>query len=334
MDKAKRVGGIDFWRGVVLIAIVIDHIPGNLLENLTPRNFGFSDSAEAFVFLSGLSVGMIYLPRAQKRGWAEVARACLQRAGKLYGVHIGLTLAALVIFACAYWLSGLDDMIEAHGRSFVFGEPAEGLVGLALMSLQIGYFNILPLYVALMLWAPLALAIAMRRPAVALAVSLGLYLASRLGGLRLPNWPEPGTWFFNPLAWQLLFTFGLLGAILWCNGPPAASWNNSPFACNRGALRRRRHRCLWPPPRCSGRMVRTARHRQAGSRPCPARSLCRDRLSRRHLSGPGQADGRAAGARSPGAGPQRTRGFRSGFDCQRTRTSVSRGCRWPSLGES
>jgi len=220
MDKAKRVGGIDFWRGVVLIAIVIDHIPGNLLENLTPRNFGFSDSAEAFVFLSGLSVGMIYLPRAQKRGWAEVARACLQRAGKLYGVHIGLTLAALVIFACAYWLSGLDDMIEAHGRSFVFGEPAEGLVGLALMSLQIGYFNILPLYVALMLWAPLALAIAMRRPAVALAVSLVLYLASRLGGLRLPNWPEPGTWFFNPLAWQLLFTFGLLGAILWRNGPP------------------------------------------------------------------------------------------------------------------
>ena len=220
MQKAKRVGGIDFWRGAVLIAILVDHIPGNLLENLTPRNFGLSDSAEAFVFLSGLSVGMIYLPRARKRGWTEAARACLKRAGKLYGVHIGLTLAALVIFACAYWLSGLDDLIQAHGRSFVFGAPAAGLTGLALMSLQLGYFNILPLYVVLMLWAPLALAIAMRRPTLALGASFGLYVASRLGGLRLPNWPESGTWFFNPLAWQLLFTCGLMAAILWRNGPP------------------------------------------------------------------------------------------------------------------
>ena len=62
--NANRIRDIDFWRGAVLIAILIDHIPGNPLENWTPRNFGLSDSAEAFVFLSGLSVGLIYLPRA------------------------------------------------------------------------------------------------------------------------------------------------------------------------------------------------------------------------------------------------------------------------------
>jgi hypothetical protein len=220
MEKAKRVGGIDFWRGAVLIAILIDHIPGNLLENVTPRNFGLSDSAEAFVFLSGLSVGMVYLPRAHTRGWTEVARACIHRALKIYGVHIGLTLAALVIFACAYWMSGLEDLVEAHGRSFVFSTPATGLAGLALMTLQLGYFNILPLYVVLMLWAPVALAIAMRRPGLALIVSLGLYAASRLAGLHLPNWPEPGSWFFNPFAWQLVFTFGLISAILWRDRAP------------------------------------------------------------------------------------------------------------------
>ena len=59
-----RVRDIDFWRGAVLIAILVDHIPGNPLENLTPRNFGLSDSAEAFVFLSGLSVGLIYMPES------------------------------------------------------------------------------------------------------------------------------------------------------------------------------------------------------------------------------------------------------------------------------
>jgi hypothetical protein len=219
--NANRIRDIDFWRGAVLIAILIDHIPGNPLENWTPRNFGLSDSAEAFVFLSGLSVGLIYLPRARKHGIERVVGGCLKRALKLYGVHIALTLAALVVFGAAYWMSGVPDLIQAHGRSFIFTSPAtNGLVGLALLSHQLGYFNILPLYIVLMLWAPAALALALRGPLLALIVSVGLYAAARAFGLNLPNWPEPGGWFFNPLAWQLVFTLGLVSAVLWRDGPP------------------------------------------------------------------------------------------------------------------
>ena len=216
--NANRIRDIDFWRGAVLIAIVIDHIPGNPLENWTPRNFGLSDSAEAFVFLSGLSVGLIYLPRAHKYGIEPVAGGCLKRALKLYGVHIALTLAALVVFGAAYWISGVSDLIQAHGRSFVFGSPANGLLGLALLSHQLGYFNILPLYVVLMLWAPVALSLALRGPLLALIVSVALYAAARTFGLNLPNWPEPGGWFFNPITWQLVFTLGIVSAILWRDG--------------------------------------------------------------------------------------------------------------------
>ncbi|HSV00194.1 MAG TPA: OpgC domain-containing protein [Roseiarcus sp.] len=223
--KSNRIRDIDFWRGAVLIAILIDHIPGNPLENWTPRNFGLSDSAEAFVFLSGLSVGLIYLPRASKYGLEPVAGGCLKRALKLYGVHIALTLAALAVFGAAYWASGAPDLIQAHGRAFVFGSPANGLLGLALLSHQLGYFNILPLYVVLMLWAPVALALALRGPLLALAVSIGLYGAARAFGLNLPNWPGPGGWFFNPIAWQLIFTLGLVSAILWRDGlPRPAAW--------------------------------------------------------------------------------------------------------------
>ncbi len=185
MAKANRVGDIDFWRGAVLIAILVDHIPGNLLESFTPRNFGLSDSSEAFVFISGLSVGMVYAPRARTRGFAPVARGCLERALKLYGVHIALTLVALVIFACAFWLSGVDTLIEAHGRSYVFASPATGLAGLAVLTHQLGYFNILPLYIVLMLWAPVALALAMRDVRLALAVSVADI--RRLASIR----PEP-----------------------------------------------------------------------------------------------------------------------------------------------
>ena len=218
--SANRIRDIDFWRGAVLIAILIDHIPGNPLENWTPRNFGLSDSAEAFVFLSGLSVGLIYAPRAHKYGIEPVAGGCLKRALKLYGVHISLTLAALAVFGAGYWLSGVSDLIQAHGRSFVFGSPADGLLGLALLSHQLGYFNILPLYIVLMLWAPVVLALALRGPLLALVVSVGLYAAARAFDLNLPNWPEPGGWFFNPIAWQLIFTLGLVSAILWRDGLP------------------------------------------------------------------------------------------------------------------
>jgi hypothetical protein len=225
MTNTTRVGGIDFWRGAVLIAILVDHIPGNVLESLTPRNFGLSDSSEAFVFLSGLSVGIVYLPRARKHGLLAVARGCFQRALKLYGVHVALTFAALVVFACAWRLSGVDDLIAAHGRSLVLDSPAEGLAGIALMSHQLGYFNILPLYIVLMLWAPLTLAIAMRSPSLALATSAGVYALSRMLDLDLPNWPQAGGWFFNPLAWQLVFTIGLVSAIVWRDGAPrAAPW--------------------------------------------------------------------------------------------------------------
>ena len=76
-----------------------------------------------------------------------------------------------------------------------------------------------------MLWAPVALALALRGPLLALAVSVGLYAAARAFGLNLPNWPEPGGWFFNPIAWQLVFTLGLVSAILWRDGlPRPAPW--------------------------------------------------------------------------------------------------------------
>ena len=60
--KRKRIPEIDFWGGFALIIILIDHVPRNGLDRLTPKNFGFSDAAEAFVFLSGVSVSLAYAP--------------------------------------------------------------------------------------------------------------------------------------------------------------------------------------------------------------------------------------------------------------------------------
>ncbi len=219
MAIQARIGGIDFMRGLVLVAIMVDHVPGNALEGLTPRNFAISDSAEAFVFLSGVSVGLAYYRKTLASGLRPVTRSCFARAGRIYSFHVGLTIAAVAIFGLCYWLSGFDSLIEAHGRTVVFHEPLRGAIGVALLSHQLGYFNILPLYIVLMVFSPLILAVARVNTLLALFAAGGAYLAVRLLDFHLPSWPEPGGWFFNPFAWQLVFTLGIVAGIRWRDEP-------------------------------------------------------------------------------------------------------------------
>jgi hypothetical protein len=220
MPERARIAGIDFWRGGVLVAILFDHIPGNGLEHLTPRNFGFSDSAEAFVFMSGLSVGVLYLGRAKREGLASVTWSCARRALKLYGAHLAMTAAAIALFGLVSALTGIVELIEPHGRALVFHEPAKAMASILMLSHQIGYFNILPLYIVMMALAPVILALTLEGPRLALAASIGLYVIARLFGFNLPNAPEPGSWFFNPFAWQLVFSLGVVVASLRGDGPP------------------------------------------------------------------------------------------------------------------
>jgi len=210
MALLERNTTVDFWRGLVLVIIFVNHIPGNLIEHVTPRNFGFSDSTEAFIFISGLAVALVYSPKIPEGSVFDVVKRCVLRSFQLYRMHLLLTAGAIALFSIGYELSDDIGLIEEHGRSAVFGDTAKGVTGILLLGHQLGYFNILPLYIALMLWAPLALILARIHVLLALAVSAGVYLLARIGILALPSWPEPGTWFFNPFAWQLLFTIGVV----------------------------------------------------------------------------------------------------------------------------
>ena len=56
---------------------------------------------------------------------------------------------------------------------------------------------------------PLLLVLARRDDRLMLAASAGIYLAARAFSLNLSTWPVEGTWFFNPIAWQLIFAIGI-----------------------------------------------------------------------------------------------------------------------------
>ena len=51
---------LDFFRGLALFSIFIDHIPNNVLGQFTMQAAGFSDAAEVFIFISGYAAGMVY----------------------------------------------------------------------------------------------------------------------------------------------------------------------------------------------------------------------------------------------------------------------------------
>lgn len=206
----RRIDGIDFWRGFVLLTIFVSHIPGNVLGYATIRNVAFSDAAEAFVFLSGVAVALAYGRRFVVDRSAAMAGLC-GRAVQLYAVHVALTLTGMALFAVAYVETGNQAFLLDDGRDLPLLRPLRGLLGILSLGHQPGWFNILPLYVVLLLATPLFLALARRGRFAVLAASVALYAGARIGGLTIPSWPTAhGGFFFNPFTWQLIYVIGLV----------------------------------------------------------------------------------------------------------------------------
>src|SRR5258706_14522100 len=112
---AKRIDGIDFWRGFALLTIFIDHVPENVFQHVTQRNFGFSDAAELFVFLSGVSVALAYGTRFFEGQTVVAVRGGLRRGFTIYWVQILVSFLIVAIFGGAAALGDDGCLLEdAH----------------------------------------------------------------------------------------------------------------------------------------------------------------------------------------------------------------------------
>jgi hypothetical protein len=200
---------VDFWRGIALAMIFINHIPGNYWESYTSRNFGFSDAAELFVFLAGFASAYAYgrLFLGGERLIASLRAA--RRAGVLYLVHISLTVAVVAIFSWGALALGDGALMQKIGLAQFISMPLETMVGFASLGHQLGYVNILPMYSVLLLMLPLHLALAGISRNLMLGFAVALWFVSYLLRIDVPAYPLPGGWFFNPFAWQLIFAIGL-----------------------------------------------------------------------------------------------------------------------------
>lgn len=227
---SQRDQRLDMFRGLALVMIFINHAPGTLYENWTSRNFGFSDAAEAFVLMSGIAAGIAYSPQLRGTGplWPGIARVWA-RARTLYLVHVTTTVMALAIFAAAALWFGVTQPLSTNNIQPLFEQPLAAIIGLPLLTHQLGYFNILPLYLTLLLVTPVLLVIGRRYPWPVILGSILLWIAAGQWHLNFPNFPNPGGWFFNPLSWQLIFVIGLFSGAAMRDRKALVPYDNTLF---------------------------------------------------------------------------------------------------------
>ena len=205
----RTPNSIDFWRGFALLTIFIDHVPGIVFEKFTLHKYSLSDSAELFVFLAGFSLRFVVKSLADEPISALVYRLA-GRALTIYYAQILITLFAIAIIASAATYFGQPYILQWHNAAAVFDDPVEAHIGLVLLRYQLGYFNILPLYVVLMAAGPSIGVLDRLAPKLVLPLSFALYVYSVATAFNLPTWPVEGSWFFSPFCWQFIFILGFV----------------------------------------------------------------------------------------------------------------------------
>jgi hypothetical protein len=198
---------LDLFRGIALWLIFLDHLPTNVVSWITIRNYGFSDATEIFIFISGYTAAFVYGKAMRDRGFIVASARMLRRAWQIYVAHI--FLFAIYLAEISYVASSFENPLYAEEMGVLdfLKQPDVTIVQALLLKFKPVNMDVLPLYIVLLLFFPPMLWLLRRRADIALAGSVLLYVAAWETGINLPAYPS-GYWYFNPLAWQLLFIFG------------------------------------------------------------------------------------------------------------------------------
>jgi len=208
LSRGERDLRLDFFRGLSLFFIFIDHIPENVLAYFTLRSVAFNDAAEVFIFISGYTAALVYGGSLRQHGALYATAQVFRRVWQLYVAHIFI----FVIFTAevSYAIGVVQNQMytEELGVGDFLVEPHRAIVRALLLAFQPTFLDILPLYIVLLASFPLVLIGLRRHPLLPLAFSAALYGLTLSRGWAFHTRPSHEVWFFNPLAWQFLFVIG------------------------------------------------------------------------------------------------------------------------------
>jgi len=191
-------------RAIALISMVSLHVKDGDSWTVSARilhSATWVDGAFLFVGLSGVVTGLVHRRIVARQGVAASSAKMARRAGFLYLVH--LLLAAVIITA----RSTDPRAVIPYTPTWSGGS----LVRVLLLQVQPDYPAVLPMYTFFLLWGVVAVRLLVRgRAPVVIALSTTVYLVAHFSGVSV--FSPAG---FQVLAWQLLFTGGLLVGWTW-----------------------------------------------------------------------------------------------------------------------
>jgi len=207
-EKSARDLRLDFFRGLSLFFIFVDHIPDNSLSYFTVPLIAFNDAAEVFIFISGYTAALVYGRTLLNQGFLFATAQILRRVWQLYVAHIFLFVmyTAEVSYSVLTFSNPLFYDESRVGDFLV--EPHIAVIKTLFLQFQPTFLDILPLYIVLLGSFPLILVLLRRHSLLALLPSAALYVGAQRFDLALTAYPQDHLWFFNPFAWQFLFVIG------------------------------------------------------------------------------------------------------------------------------
>lgn len=181
------------------------HIPSNIVSWLTIRNYGFSDAAEIFVFVSGYANAYFYGEVVRRGEFFRAAIPIWRRAFQLYAAQILLFVfyVGLVVVIAGDRPHFFDQTNVAR----FLEQP--GFMTLQVLLLTYKPLNLdpLPIYFVFLAVFPPVIWLLVRWPKVALAGSVLLYLTARRLDWNLPAYLDGG-WYFNPFSGNCCLCLG------------------------------------------------------------------------------------------------------------------------------
>ncbi|MGJ8618020.1 MAG: OpgC family protein, partial [Sulfitobacter sp.] len=226
---------LDFFRGIAMFIILIAHTPGNFLSSWIPARWGFSDATEIFVFCSGMASAIAFGGGFDRMGWRLGSARVAFRVWQVYWAHIGLFVATAALLAAIDHYGGFDkNYIGSLNLWKFFEDPAEPLIGLVTLTYVPNYFDVLPMYMVVLLMMPIVMALSRVHLGLVAVFVIAIWLMAqdalltRLGlenlHFALPAEPwSDRTWFFNPFGWQLIFFTGFAFMRGWLPKPPVTN---------------------------------------------------------------------------------------------------------------
>ena len=204
-STSNRDPRLDWIRGYCLFMMIVNHIEhDSALFVLTGGSAFYISAAEAFYFISGLTLGVV----TARESWLIASKRLLSRALVLYRTAVIMTLG--------FGLLGAFTAVQFWGNNesnrplfeWIRNSPLEFLT--SVLSLRTGTSGqeILILYVVYMVVAPVALFFLMRRMGWLVVLGIAAVYVTHL--LQPAIFKQPFATYFEPYQWHTLFFGGLV----------------------------------------------------------------------------------------------------------------------------